>query len=142
MRPDRPRLRWGARVTVWVGIAGALVGTVVFENTGDPVAGLIVVPAGIVLAVVGWYVQVWATPLGNRVHRVARLLRLVGTTISLVSAAAVVVAVLYAFSEEPIPPPVDWAALAGIVGIPLGVVLVLCGLGVDAWRASTRDRAA
>jgi len=139
VRPDRPRLRWGARVTIWLSLAAALVGAIVFEN-GDPVAGLIIVPVGIALALTGWYVLVWASPLQDPVRRIARLLRLVGTTMSMLSVASIVCAELYAISEEPIPAPVDWAGVGGIVGFPLGLLLVLSGLGVDAWTASRAPR--
>ena len=142
MRRDRPRLRWGARVAVWVGLAGALVGAVVFDETVDPVAGLIAVPFGIALTLLAWYVGVWATPLRDPARRVARLLRLVGTTMSVVSAASIVLAELYAISEEPIPALVDGTALAGIVGFPLGLMLVFAGLGVDAWIAARAPRRA
>jgi hypothetical protein len=132
MRKDRPRLRWGGVVVMAVGIAGALVTAIEFEHRPD--VGLFGFPLSVTVAVVGWYTTVWAKPLENPLRRLGRFLRVLGVTISLASAGLYAWAALTAFAEEHLPVALDWLAVVGVIlGLPLGLVLVACGLVAGLW---------
>jgi hypothetical protein len=132
MRKDRPRLRWGGMVVIVIGIAGAVVMAIEFGLY--PYLGLFGVSLGVALAMVGWYTVAVATPLENRLRRIGRLLRILGLTTCVVGAGLFVWAMLTAFAEEDLPVALEWLTVVGVfIGIPLGLVLVACGITAGLW---------
>jgi hypothetical protein len=132
MRKDRPRLRWGGVVLLVIGLAGATVTAIEFSHYPD--VGLFGFPLSVALAMAGWYTAVLATPLENRLRRMGRFLRLLGVTMCLASGGLFAWAELTAFAEEHLPVALEWLTVVGvIIGIPLGLVLVACGLVAGLW---------
>jgi hypothetical protein len=132
MRKDRPRLRGGGVIVMVLGMAGAAVTAIEFDRY--PNVGLFGFPLSVTVAMVGWYVTVWATPLENRLRRIGRLLRILGITIMFASGGLYLWAMLTAFAEEDLPVALEWLTVIGVfIGLPLGLVLMACGVTAGLW---------
>jgi cytochrome bd-type quinol oxidase subunit 1 len=117
----------------WIVLGGGVVLTVVaaivMQNSSNDLLliAFLGIPLGVTVALAGWYLLIWATPLTDAFRRRGRLLRVIGATTSAVSGGLIVTAGLYALAEVDLPRVLNVLASAAIIGFPLGFLLIVCG---------------